>query len=158
MHADLDTLCNAVYCTADDLLPEAPGNGRRRVSDAEVVTLCVAQAIMGIPSDRRFLAVAAKRLCHLFPELPAQPGFHKRRLRLSDTIEWLDRGELFPRSTRYHGNATIHSASAPSAHARDRPWLGASKKTQTDVPITMRRMRLPKSINAPKAGPMPSAP
>ena len=44
---------------------------------------------MGMPSDRRFLAVARKRLCHLFPELPAQPGFHKRRRRLSDTIEWL---------------------------------------------------------------------
>ncbi|MDQ3769595.1 MAG: hypothetical protein M3370_09000, partial [Actinomycetota bacterium] len=38
---------------------------------------------------RRFLAVARKRLRHLFPELPAQPGFHKRRRRLSDTIEWL---------------------------------------------------------------------
>lgn len=89
MDADLDTLCIAVYCTADDLLPEPPGNARRRVSDAEVVTLCVAQAITGIPSDRRFLAVARKRLSHLFPELPAQPGFHKRRGRLSDTIEWL---------------------------------------------------------------------
>jgi hypothetical protein len=89
VHADLDTLCTAVYCTADDLLPERPGNARRRVSDAEVVTLCVAQAIMGIPSDRRFLAVARKRLSHLFPELPAQPGFHKRRRRLSETIEWL---------------------------------------------------------------------
>ena len=89
MHADLDTLCTAVYCTADDLLPEKASNARRRVTDAEVVSLCVAQAIMGIPSDRRFLAVAAKRLCHLFPELPGQPGFHKRRRRLSDTIEWL---------------------------------------------------------------------
>lgn len=89
MHADLDTLCTAVYCTADDLLPEKPGNARRRVSDAEVATLCVAQAIMGIPSDRRFLAVARKRLCHLFPELPKQPGFHKRRARLAETIEWL---------------------------------------------------------------------
>lgn len=89
MHADLDTLCTAVYCTADDLLPERPGNARRRVTDAEVVTLCVAQAIMGLPSDRRFLAVAAKRLSHLFPDLPAQPGFHKRRRRLADTIEWL---------------------------------------------------------------------
>ena len=76
MHADLDTLCTAVYCTADDLLPTPAGNARRRVTDAEVVTLCVAQAIMGIPSDRRFLAVAEKRLCHLFPALPAQPGFH----------------------------------------------------------------------------------
>lgn len=89
MDADLDTLCIAVFCTADDLLPEKPGNARRRVTDAEVVTLCVAQAIMGIPSDRRFLAVAAKRLDHLFPELPKQPGFHKRRRRLASTIEWL---------------------------------------------------------------------
>lgn len=89
MHADLDTLCTAVYCTADDLLPERPGNARRRVTDAEIATLCVAQAIMGIPSDRRFLAVARKRLRDLFPELPMQPGFHKRRARLADTIEWL---------------------------------------------------------------------
>lgn len=89
MDADLDTLCIAVFCTADDLLPEKPGNARRRVTDAEVVTLCVAQAIMGIPSDRRFLRVADKRLRHLFPELPQQPGFHKRRRLLSESIEWL---------------------------------------------------------------------
>lgn len=89
MHADLDTLCTTVYCTADDLLPEKPGNARRRVTDAEIATLCVAQAIMGIPSDRRFLAVARKRLADLFPELPQQPGFHKRRARLAETIEWL---------------------------------------------------------------------
>jgi hypothetical protein len=89
MHADLDTLCTVVYCTADDLLPEKPGNARRRITDAEVATLCVAQAIMGIPSDRRFLAVARRRLGDLFPELPQQPGFHKRRARLAETIEWL---------------------------------------------------------------------
>ena len=89
MHADLDLLLIAVFCTADDLLPERPGNARRRVTDAEVVTLCVAQAVMGIPSDRRFLAVARKRLSHLFPRLPKQPGYHKRRRRLADTIDWL---------------------------------------------------------------------
>ena len=89
MDADLDTLCTVIYCTADDLLPEARANARRRVTDAEVVALCVAQAIMGIPSDRRFLAVARKRLVHLFPQLPAQAGYFKRRRRLSDTIEWL---------------------------------------------------------------------
>jgi hypothetical protein len=89
VHADLDTLLIAVYCTADDLLPERRANARRRVTDAEVVTLCVAQSIMGIPSDRRFLAVARKRLAHLFPELPQQPGYHKRRARLARTIEWL---------------------------------------------------------------------
>jgi hypothetical protein len=89
MDADLDTLCTVVYCTADDLLPEARKNARRRISDAEVVTLCVAQAIMGITSDRRFLAVARKRLVHLFPCLPRQARYFKRRRRLTDTIEWL---------------------------------------------------------------------
>jgi hypothetical protein len=89
MLADLDLLLTAVFCTADDLLPEGPKNARRRVTDAEVVTLCVAQAVMGISSDREFLAVAGSRLGSLFPRLPRQPGFHKRRRRLTETIEWL---------------------------------------------------------------------
>ena len=78
MDADLDTLCTVVYCTADDLLPEARANARRRITDAELVTLCVAQAIMGIPSDRRFLAAAqeatratSSRSC---PRRPATSG------------------------------------------------------------------------------------
>jgi len=50
MLADLDLLLIAVFCTADDLLPKAAKNARRKVTDAEVVTLCVAQAIMGIPT------------------------------------------------------------------------------------------------------------
>jgi hypothetical protein len=106
MHADLDTLCTTVYCTADDLLPEKPGNARRRVTDAEVATLCVAQAIMGIPSDRRFLAVARKRLHDLFPELPQQPGFHKRRARLAETIEWLI-GIFATQSPGYHDDLLL---------------------------------------------------
>ena len=89
MLADLDLLLTAVFCTADDLLPEARVNARRSVTDAEVVTLCVAQQLMNIGSDREFLAVAEKRLGHLFPKLPQQPGYHKRRRRLADTIEWL---------------------------------------------------------------------
>jgi hypothetical protein len=89
MDADLDSLCTAVYCTADDLLPEPAKNARRMVTDAEVVTLCVAQAIMGIPTDYRFLKVARKRLCHLFPTIPSQPAYFKRRRRLAGQLEWL---------------------------------------------------------------------
>ncbi len=51
MFADLDLLLIAVFCAADDLLPKKPGNARPIVTDAEVVTLCVAQSMMGIPSD-----------------------------------------------------------------------------------------------------------
>ncbi len=89
MDADLDLLLTTVFVTADDLLPERPQNARRRLTDAEVVTLCVAQSIMDIPSDRRFLRTARKHLGHLFPDLVTQSGFHKRRERLADTIEWL---------------------------------------------------------------------
>ena len=89
MLADLDLLLIAVFCTADDLLPRPAKNAKRILTDAEVVTLCVAQAIMGISSDTRFLKVARKRLAHLFPLLPNRPGYLKRRQRLSDTIEWL---------------------------------------------------------------------
>jgi hypothetical protein len=89
MLADLDLLLTAVFATADDLLPDRRKNAMRRVSDAEVVTLSVAQAIMDIDSDREFLAVARARLGHLIPRLPKQPGYWKRRLRLAETIEWL---------------------------------------------------------------------
>jgi hypothetical protein len=89
MLADLDLLLIAVFCTADDLLPEPTRNARRILTDAEVVTLCVAQAIMGISSDARFIRTARKQLVHLFPKLPDRSGYLKRRERLSDTIEAL---------------------------------------------------------------------
>ncbi len=99
MLADLDLLLIAVFCTADDLLPEPAKNARRILTDAEVVTLAVAQAIMGITSDARFLKVARKQLAHLFPLLPNRPGYLKRRQRLSDTIEALT-GRLRERQPR----------------------------------------------------------
>jgi Transposase DDE domain len=106
MNADLDTLLIAVFCTADDLLPSKPKNARRSVTDAEVVTLCVAQAIMGIPDDSRFLAVARTRLHHLFPKLPKQPGFHKRRRRCSEVIEWLG-GVFASECPGYHDDVVL---------------------------------------------------
>jgi hypothetical protein len=89
MLADLDLLCIAVFCAADDFLPKPDRNARRRVTDAEVVTLCVAQVLLGVSSDRRYLRAARHRLGHLFPALPTQSAFHKRRARLADAIELL---------------------------------------------------------------------
>lgn len=106
MDADLDTLCTAVYVTADDLLPTPPANARRELSDAEVVTLAVAQVVMGIPSDRRFLAVARRRLSHLFPRLPRQPGYFKRRRELREAIDWLA-GVFAGRSPGYHDDLVL---------------------------------------------------
>src|SRR3954470_4843109 len=89
MDADLDLLLIAVYCTVDDLLPGRSANARRRITDQEVITLCIAQALLDCRSDERFLALAAWRLGHLFPQLPERSAFHKRRLVLSAVIEQL---------------------------------------------------------------------
>lgn len=89
MRADLDLLLTAVFAAADDLLPERRENARRSVTDAEVVTLAVAQAIMDIPCDREFLAASAWRLGHLFPRLPKQQGYWNRRARRSEKTDWL---------------------------------------------------------------------
>jgi hypothetical protein len=53
--ADLDLLLTAVFVTADDLLPEPGANAIRGGSDAEVVTLAVAPAMMNIGSVPRVL-------------------------------------------------------------------------------------------------------
>jgi len=119
MDADLDTLCTVVYCTADDLLPAARANARRQISDAELVTLCVAQAIMGIPSDRRFLAAARRQLGHLFPCLPSQPAYWKRRHRLVDAIEWL-MGVFASRSPGFGDDLLlVDSTPVPCAASRE---------------------------------------
>lgn len=89
MDADLDSLCTAVYVTADDLLPARAPNARPALNDAEVVTLALAQVVMGIPSDRRFLAAARIRLRHLLPRIPSQSAYLKRRNGLREAIDWL---------------------------------------------------------------------
>jgi hypothetical protein len=119
MDADLDLLLTTVFVTADDLLPERQNNAARRVTDAEVVTLCVAQAIMGVPSDRRFLAVASKRLRHLFPTLPKQPGYFKRRRRRADTLEWLMAVFASQSPGFYDDLLLIDSTPVPCARSRE---------------------------------------
>lgn len=87
MDADLDLLLITVFCTADDLLPEKAKNARRSLTDAEVITLLVAQTLMGIPSDRRFLRAARTRLIGMFPGLVGQSGWHKRRAKLDSELQ-----------------------------------------------------------------------
>ncbi len=146
MDADLDTLCVAVYCTADDLLPEPPGNARRMVTDAEVVTLCVAQAIMGIPSGRRFLKIARKRLAHLFPRLPAQSGYFKRRRQLADTIEWL-MSVFASQSPGYHDDLLLID-STPVECARSRETVKRSQLADA-AELRVLRVALPLLLGLP---------
>ncbi len=80
MTEELDTLLTALYVEIDDhVAPARRGRGRRpRLSDAELVTLAVAQVLLGIDSEHRWIRFAYCRLGHLFRYLPKQPGYHKR--------------------------------------------------------------------------------
>ena len=81
MTPDLDTLLTALYVEIDD---HVIGSGRRRpgqpkkLSDAELVCLAVAQVLLGARSEHHWLRLCYGRLGHLFPYLPKQPGYHKR--------------------------------------------------------------------------------
>jgi Transposase DDE domain len=87
VRADLDALLTAIYVLVDDFLPRRLGPGRPpSLSDAELITLALAQVFLGLPNDRQFLALARWRLWHLFPYLPQQPGYNKRVRRLAPAI------------------------------------------------------------------------
>jgi hypothetical protein len=106
----MDTLATALYVKTDDLLkgspqlvPWRPGVGiSPKLSDAELVTLAVVQALLGFTSEARWLRHAGVHLRHLFPYLPQQPGYNKRlrasasmirhciRVLAADTSVWAD--------------------------------------------------------------------
>lgn len=79
MSADLDALLTCLYVLVDDLLPTRRRQGRpARITDSELICLAVAQVLLDCPNERRFLRLAKRRLGHLFPYIPGQPGFNKR--------------------------------------------------------------------------------
>ena len=110
LDADLDTLTTALYVRTADLLLESPDLAPWRpavgitpkLSDAELVTLSVMQALLGFTSERRFIRHAHAHLRHLFLYLPKSPGYNKRlrkatgmiqrviRLLAVDTTLWSD--------------------------------------------------------------------
>jgi hypothetical protein len=107
---DVDTLATALYVRTDDLLkqypdlaPWRPAVGLQpRLSDAELVTLAVMQALLGYASEARWVRHAHARLGHLFRYLPGQSGYNRRlraaaglitaliRLLAADTSLWAD--------------------------------------------------------------------
>ena len=61
----------------DPVRPARPGRPKR-LSDAELVCLAVAQVLLGARSEHHWLRLCYGRLGQLFPYLPKQPGYHKR--------------------------------------------------------------------------------
>ena len=103
MKTDLDTLLTALYVKIDDELKGQPRAGcPPRFTDAELVTVAVAQVLLSHDSERHWIRAARKQIGHLFPYLPKQPGYNKRlraalpllqrmiRLLAFDTDFWFD--------------------------------------------------------------------
>jgi hypothetical protein len=97
---DLEALVVAAYVFADEYsVPARPGRPAR-VSDAELVALAVAQAAIGISSDRQFLGLIGRVLPGWFPHLPDQSQYNRRLRQLVGLISivqqqlarWLDTG------------------------------------------------------------------
>jgi IS5 family transposase len=97
---DLEALVVAGYVFADDCPVPARGGRRPLVSDAELVALAVAQAAIGISSDRQFLGLIGRVLPGWFPHLPDQSQYNRRLRGLVELISivqqrlarWLDAG------------------------------------------------------------------
>lgn len=85
MTASLETLVVAAYIFADQVaIPRRGPAGR--ITDAELIALGVAQAAMGVPSDRQFLGLVGKVLPGWFPHLPEQSQYNRRLRRLAPWI------------------------------------------------------------------------
>ncbi len=86
MNTELDALATRLYVTIDDLLinhpgwaPERPAVGiAPRLTDAELITLAVIQALLGYTSEARFIRHANTHLRAWFPYLPQRPAYNKR--------------------------------------------------------------------------------
>lgn len=120
MLATLDDLLTAIYVQVDDFLPVRRGPGRPpRITDAELISLAIAQVLMGLPNDRQFLAIAAYRLGHLFPYLPQQPGYNKRLRRLVPEIERTINYLAFISPSFCDGLRLLDSTPVPCAGSRE---------------------------------------
>ena len=127
MDADLDTLATALYVRVDDALKDDPGLApwRPRVgiepklSDAELVTVAVMQALLGFTSETRWLRYAKEHLAHLFPYLPGQAGYNKRLRAAAEMIGALNR--MLAIDTSLWSDDTWLIDSTPVECGRSRP-------------------------------------
>jgi hypothetical protein len=125
--ADLDTFVTALYVSIDDALVMHPDLRQWRpkvglapkLSDAELLTLAVLQALLGFTSETRFLRHARVHLVHLFPYIPKQSGYNKRLRKAAGQLGALIR--LLGTDTELWDDDTWVIDSTPVECGRSRP-------------------------------------
>lgn len=96
---DLDSLATGLHVKADDLLKASPhlAPGRptigiaQRLTDAELVTLAMMQAMFGFTAEARWLRHTHSHLRRLFPYRPKQPGCSKRLRKAAELLRRVTR-------------------------------------------------------------------
>ena len=120
MAASLDALLCALYVVVDDLLPARTGAGRKpRITDAELICLAIAQVLLDVPKERRFLRLVNSRLRHLFPYVPKQPGYNKRMRALTPQIVHCMRYLAFVSPSFCDGLRLLDSTPVPCGQSRE---------------------------------------
>lgn len=127
MDADMDTFVTALYVKIDDELATNPSLRVWRpevgivpkLSDAELLTMAVLQALLGFTSETRFLRHAKKHLRSLFPYVPHQSGYNKRLRKAQSQLNALIR--VLATDTELWEDDTWIIDSTPVECGRSRP-------------------------------------
>jgi len=123
---NLDTLLTTLYVHLEDRVLPALGWSREHrpgrkpaLSDAELLCLAVAQHLLGIASERRWIRYARQHLIEMFPRLPMQSGYGKR-LRASGRLIAAVITELARDITSFHDLLRLlDSTPLPCAASRE---------------------------------------
>jgi hypothetical protein len=127
MTASLETLVIAAYIFADSLPIPRPGP-EGKITDAELIALAVAQAAMGMPSDRHFLGLIGYRLRGWFGHPPDQSQYNRRLRRL----------------------VPLHRGGAAAGGGARRRGPHPARRRHADQLCQLRRLRLQERVRAPR--------
>lgn len=122
---DINTLLTALYVKIDDWLGRPRRTGRPpKLSDAELLTIAVAQVLLGVRSEARWLRFLPAHLPGAFPYLPGQSGYNKR---LRAAVPLLKRAiRAVAADTDLWSDATWVVDSTPVECGRSRPTVKRS--------------------------------
>jgi hypothetical protein len=123
---DLNTLLTGLYVKIDEYLgrPVRPGRPPK-LSDAELLTLAVAQVLLGVRSEARWLRFVQRALPGAFPYLPGQSGYNKRLRAAVPLIKRLIR--VLAADTDLWTDSVWVADSTPVECARSRPTVRRSE-------------------------------